>query len=63
MLTEVERRGSVTDTVNGIQQKVDALIQQVERLDDSPRKRALENALADIRALAGEASRNASAAR
>jgi hypothetical protein len=42
MLSEVAHRGSATDKVNGIQQTVDALIQHVERLNDSPRKRAQE---------------------
>jgi len=63
MLTEVAHRGSVTDTVNGIQQKVDALIQQIELLNDSPRKRAQKSTLANIRAISDGASRNPSTAK
>jgi hypothetical protein len=63
MLTEVAQQGRVTDTVNGIQQKVDALIQQIEYLNVSPRKRAQENALANILAISDGARRNPSTAK
>lgn len=57
MVTDVARQRIATDTVNGIQQKIDALAKEVERLNDSPRKRALRVALAEIRARGGGASR------
>ena len=53
MVTKVARQEGAADTVSGIQQKVETLAKEVESLNDSPRKRALRLALAEIRAITG----------